>query len=698
MAKEGYLAGNFAIDQQTNPKPEDWQFGAVETINISGVVAGKIDATSNTLGTFQVAVNVTGEQIENNVWSATYPAPAVTGDILTRGTVAINAGKYVTNGSSENKQANVGGAITAEGAITATGYATLAGAIESTKATVALAGHVNATTTGNVKADGNIDITQQAQVTQADIASTKGNITIDNDYTELAWLGVYGGTITATAGSVSLNQAVNKEAGNYLVAEYTNAITAGKDFTMTGLTTTSGAITLSGTATIDVDGQEGNCVAVSGSLAYQLGTDYQLKLLQGYVADLDATAGKVKLTFATTPAYAALGNVTEYDNVQPQNVSVWNGDYEIEKCPVFATDFACDNGRIWTATQLGYLQTQVVNAGVQLRSDIDLNNEEWKGIAPTTDINFTGLLDETKADSYYQFKTISNLNLTNPSSQKTAGFFSETTSDLFISNIKFDGVKTSLDMVSSAVPTETNKAGGDLPKVNMFGIGAVVGKVANIQMSRVSVKLVGGKFGSNGEDNLRSASIGGLIGYVAGWVDLYGVTVDATEATISGWFSLGGLIGHAEGDIVIDLADASAKQKAVQTDVTGFGVNITHVETATANDLYQGMTGRFVGSSYGDVSINDVKPAIVNADFHTKTDGAREDLAFKITDVPAGSQNRHHFGRTAQTLVGHDGMYTDNAQGYSINEVQYQIYMEFGTNYTPGVKHLYDLTIEPHQN
>ena len=695
VAKEGELDGDFVIDQQTNSKPEDWTFGAVETINISGVVDGMIDATSTTLGTFQVAVNVTGEQIENGVWGATYPAPAVTGDILTRGTVAINAGKYVTAGSAENKLANVGGAITAEGAITATGYATLAGAIESTKATVALAGHTNAA--GVVTADGNIDITQQAMVADA-ITSTKGNITIDNDYTELAWLGAYAGDITATAGSVSLNQAVKKETGTYLVAQYAGAITAGKDFTMTGLTTTSGAILLSGIATIDVAPQEGNCVAVAGSLAYQLGTDYQLKLLQGYVTGLDATAGKVKLFFAKTPAYAALAGVTEEDNVLPQNESIWNGDYEIASFAGFAGNYDIDADRIWTATQLGYMITTPQN-DVELRSNINLNNQEWPGITTAGPTQFTGLLDETKADDYYQFKTISNLNLTNPSSQKTAGFFADATAgDLTVNNIKFNGVKTSLDMVSTDLSGENTKAGAALPKVNMFGVGAVVGKCAAVTMSRVSATLAGGKFGSNGEDNLKSASIGGLIGFAAGAAELRGVTVDASAAALSGWFSLGGLIGHAESDIVIGLADASSKQKAVQSNVTGFAVNVTHYETATKNDLYQGMTGSFIGSSYAGVTISDVKDALINADFHKKTDGAREDLAFKITNI--GTTNRHYFGRTAQTLVGHDGNYDDPAIDYTINEVTYQVYMEFSTanHYVPGTKHFYDLTMEPHMN
>ena len=691
VAKEGQLNGDFAIDQQTNPKPEDWTFGAVATINISGVVAGSIDATTDTYPTFPVAVNVTGEQIENSIFG--YEAPTVTGDILTRGTVTINAGKYVIATPSENKLASVGGAITAEGAITATGYATLGGAIESTKATVALAGHTNAANV--VKADGNIDITQQAMVA-SDITSTKGNITIDNDYTELAWLGIYAGDITATAGSVSLNQAVEKETGNYLVAQYNGDITAGTDFTMTGLTYTDGAILLSGTATINVAPQEGNCVAVAGSLAYQLGTDYQLKLLQGYVTGLDATAGKVKLFFATTPAYAALAGVTEENNVLPQNVSVWNGDYEIASYPGFAGNFDIDADRIWTATQLGYMIT-AAQTDVELRSDINLNNQEWPGITTGGATTFTGLLDETKADDYYQFKTISNLNLTNPSSQKTAGFFADASAgSLTVSNIKFNGVKTSLDMVSTALSGLNNKSGDPLPKVNMFGVGAVVGMCDAITMSRVSATLAGGKFGSNGEDNLKSASIGGLIGFASGAAELSGVTVDATAAALSGWFSLGGIIGHAEGDIVIGLADASAKQKAVKSDVTGFAINVTHYETATKNDLYQGMTGSFIGSSYAGVTISDVKNALINADFHTTTDGAREDLAFKITNI--GTTNRHYFGRTAQTLVGHDGMYDDPAIDYTINEVTYQVYMEFSPagHYVPGTKHFYDLTIEPH--
>lgn len=697
VAKEGELDGNFVIDQQTNPKPEDWTFGAVETINISGVVDGNIDATTSTLGTFQVAVNVTGEQIENAVWGpGTYPAPTVTGNILTRGTVDINAGKYVTSISPENTLASVSGVITAEGAITATGYVTIGGAIESTKATVALAGHTDAQ--DDVTADGNIDITQQAIVADA-ITSTKGNITIDNDYTELAWVGLYNGDIWAKKGSISLNQAVEKETGAYIVASYAGDITAGTDFTMTGLTTTTGDITLSGIATVDVAPQEGNCVAVAGSLAYQLGTDYQLKLLQGYVTGLDATAGKVKLFFATTPAYAALAGVTQPNNVLPQNESVWNGDYELASFAGFAGNYDIDANRIWTATQLGYMIT-APQANVELRSDINLNNEEWPGIITGGATQLTGLLDQTKADDYYQFKTISNLNLTNTSaSPKSAGFFADATAGgLTVNNIKFVKVKTSLDMVSTALSGATNLDGDALPKVNMFGVGSVVGACDAVTMSRVSATLAGGKFGSNGEDNLKSARIGGLIGYATGAVELLGVTVDASAAALSGWFSLGGIIGHAESGIVIGLADASAKQKAVQSNVTGFAVNVTHYETATKNDLYQGMTGSFIGSSYAEVTISDVKDALINADFHKKTDGAREDLAFKITNI--GTTNRHYFGRTAQTLVGHDGMYADKAINYSINEVTYQIYMESSPigHYIPGTPHFYDLTIEPHMN
>ena len=702
VAKEGELMGVFEMDQESNPNPEDWQFGGIETINISGV-ANAIDAMTLVKPTHKVAVNVFGEEIENSTWglgnhTPFSVAPYVQG-IQTRGAVVINAGKYVKGSAADCREAKVSsGSIIAEDAITIQGYTNITNPISSLKSTVELKGHTYAQS--SVTADLGINITEQARV-DGDITSTKGNIVIDNDYQETAWLGEYNGAIEATAGSISLNQAVETEAGAYLVAQYHGNITAGTDFTMTGLTYTDGAILLSGTATINVAPQEGNCVAVDGRLIYQLGDNYRLNLLQGYVSRLDATAGKVNLYFATTPAYAALKDVIEWNNVLPQNVSIWNGDYEIEKYADFGADGWGIDGtkRIWTATQLGYMQTDEQN-DVQLRSDIDLNNEEWPGIDLGAATTFTGLLDETKADAYYQYKTISNVNLTNPGSQKYAGFFSIANAELTVNNINFNGVKTSLDMVSTAAPTETNKAGDPLPKVNMFGIGAVVGKGNIINMSRVSATLVGGKFGSNGEENLKSASIGGLIGYASSAVELYGVTVDATAATFSGWFSLGGIIGHGDEAIVIGLADANAKLRAVKSDVTGFAVNITHVETATANDLYQGMTGSFVGSAYNTVEITDVKNALVNADFHKTGDGAREDLAFKITDVPTGSQNRHHFGRTVQTLVGHDGMYADPGLDYMINEVKYQVYMEFSDlgHYVPGTKKLYELTIEPHQN
>ena len=709
VAKEGALVGDFVIDQETNADPEEWAFGAVETINVKGVVSsdggsatGKIDAVTKTKADFKVAVKVAGQIIENSVFgkgkASAYEAPSVDGAILTRGTVDINAGKYVADGSTENCKAKFNG-ITAEGAITATGYATNTGAIQSTTATVELKDHVG---TSSITADLDINVKDQAWVS-GDITSTKGNITINNDYKESKWLGEYKGAITATAGNVSLNQAVNKESGKYLVAKYTGAtITAGKDFTMTGLTWTKSAIALSGTATINVDGQEGACVAVEGSLTYQLGSSYKLNLLSGYVWGLDATDGEVELYFATTPAYAALSKVTKPENVLPKNESIWNGDWEIVKYPTFGTGgWAIDAktgtevyNRIWTATQLGYLQ-KTAQTAIQLRSDIDLNNNEWPGIAVSDATTFTGLIDKSEADPYYLSKTIKNVNLVNnTTNQKVAGFFSSATADLTVSNIHFDQVKTTLDMVATDVPTEKDKASKNFPAVDMWGVGAVLGSTTKkVTLKWVKATLVGEKFGSDGTENLRSARVGGLIGFATN-AELLGAEVVATDATISGWFSLGGLIGHAEGDITIGAAAADGKLKTTRSNVKDFAVNVTRVDKTKTNDPYQGMTGSFIGSSYKDVIITNPVEALIKADF-TKT-GADESKAFKITTI-GSEEHRHAFKRVDQTLVGHDGMYAfDLARTYKIDGVTYQVYMDKVPGYVPGTPVFYKLEIEEH--
>ena len=707
--KEGELTGDFKIDQQTNPKPEDWTFGSITAINVKGVVNGAIDATTKTKNATQVNIKVTGAEIESHT---IYDAPTVNGSINTRGTVTIeNAGTYVSASSADNKTATFSAAITAEGAITATGGLVAMNAnIKSEKDAVTLKGHTVAS--GNVDAEKDITIGEQAAV-QGNITSAKGNIEIDNNYTEDTWITnnvSYTGAIVATKGSVSLNQAENKEQGKYLRVAYDGAITAGTDFTMTGLTTTSDAILLSGIATIDVAPQEGNCIAVSGSLTYRLGTAYKLNLYQGYVKGLNATAGPVELEFKDAPAYAALAGVTKYNNVKPKNVSQWNGDYKL--AAILAADFApyafdginhsepsvaVEHNRIWTATQLGYMMTTPWS-DIQLRSDIDLKNEKWPGIAATDATTLTGLIDQDQTDDYYKFKTISNLNLTNPSSQKNAGFFKTSNENLTVDNIHFDGVKTTFSQVSTA-----EIVSGTAPEVNMWGVGAVVGYAKkDVALTRVHVKLAGDSFGAKGTVNKRSAYIGGLVGRSIAASTFEGVEFDGNNVPLCGWYNIGGFIGRSGGAFKVKLADADGELEAEASTVKNLKVKVSFVNTADVNDLYQGMTGQLAGSVSSSVEIKDFDDNLVNAKY--EPEGAKDsgmtpetNKAFKIT-VSGSNYNRHFFNRVDQTLIGHDGTYEDNTNSYKINGEVYQIYKEGGTNYSPGNKHFYNLTIENHQN
>jgi hypothetical protein len=401
------------------------------------------------------------------------------------------------------------------------------------------------------------------------------------------------------------------------------------------------------------------------------GADYALKLTSGLVGTVDATAGEVKLTFASTPAMAAIQTVTTPNNLIPQNKSIWNG------VQLSAATYAFDGGNnaVWTASQLAYL-LKTPQTDVTLRSDIDLNNEEWKGITVGDETTITGCIDKTKSEAYWQSKTISNVNLTNPSNQKVAGFIATAAGKVTMSGITFDGVKTTFDMVS-----------GDA----MNGVGAVIGSTTkDVDMSRVSVKLAGTKFGSDGTDNLKSANIGGLVGKTTGSVaDLKGVKVDATAAALSGWYSIGGFIGSNQNATNIKLAEADNKLKAATSEVKGLKINVTHVDKANENDLYQGMTGLLMGSSTGDITITDYKGDVKEALTIT---GADESVAFMIHNF----YGINYFGRADQTLVGHNGKYVDNTNYYVINGVVYQIYQEGGTNYTAGNKHFYDLTKKPH--
>ena len=657
IAKEGQLSGAFTIDQ-TAASESDWVYPAVTSITINGIMDGTIDAASSTKPGFATNIVISGESIENGAYSA----PTVVGNILTRGTVDINAG-------SNGNPGEVTGAITADGAITATGYMTLSSDVTSNETTIALAGHVDADV--NITAEGNISITEQATAAASAgnvITSNKGNITIDNAYTD-ADVEIKG-TIIATEGSVSLNE--NGE--NYKKTTFSGDITVANEFTVTGLTTTTGNITAPVTATINIDAQNGNCVAVGGTLTLNPYAPTTLNLLQGYVNDLNNS--NTKLYFAEEAAYAAIANVANPDKLIPQNASIWNGDYKLEGFAAFAStpDYSKDgSSRIWTATQLGYMNSAAL-ATVDLRSNIDLDNKLWPGIT-SEGCEFAG-----------NYKTISNVNIKGKkvgTNSGEAGFFNEVTiADLIMSNLTFDGVQTNIITIS----------GGKYEN----GIGAVAGCImTNAKLSRVIVKLAGDNFGTKTDKNVLTANVGGLIGNIEGKATLIGVQVDASQTTLTGYKNMGGLIGRAYGGVEIKMAEEDGDDPEVMPTVTSPKFYVTYLATegagAPKNDPAQGSTGHFIGciniSSNVTISdVDDVKPTITATG---KTDETKAILIENPTDY-------FWFMRDAdnadQTLIGNSGFTTPSTplENIKINGLEYDIY-KTGKPFKVGSPKLYSL-------
>ena len=648
IAKEGQLSGDFTIDQ-TAASESDWKYPAVATITVNGLFAGSIDATTKAKPATEVAVNIEGLSCE----TTGYGAPTVLGGITTNGTVTINAGVFDSN------VATVSGDIEAGKAVTATGFVS-AGNITSKTETVTLSGQVAA---ADITADGDITITEQANAA-GDITSTNGNITINNEYKE-PYASVlnedYSGDITASNGIVSLNQT------GTVKNEFSGAIEA-KEFAVSGLTFTSGGITAHGTATIDVDAQGGDCAAVTGSLTLDNTTANTLNLLQGYVAVLNNPATcETALTFADEAAYAAITNVADADKLVPQNTSIWNGDYEISAYTNFASDgYDIDGTNIWTATQLGYMN-KAPQATVNLRSNINLNNESWPGIAATAPTEFEG-----------NYKTISNVNLKGDKATKTAGFYNTADEAVTISNLTFDGVQTNIVTIS----------GGEYDG----GIGAVAGRLdKGIELSRVIVKLAGDNFGTKTDKNVQTANVGGLVG-CTGWATLTGVQVDASATTLTGYKNMGGFIGRAYNTVTIKMAEEDGDDPEVMPTVTGLKFYVTYLATegagAPKNDPAQGSTGHFIGyidvtKNYTISDVDDVKPTI------TVGGKVNEQKAILIENPTDYFWFKRDADNADQTLIGNSGF--DASTGdIKINGFGYEIY-KTGVPFIVGHPKLYSL-------
>ena len=647
---------------------------AVNEIVINGVVTGKIDAKTDVAATHEVAVKVLGEN-------------AKTQDILTNGTVEINAGLYgVTKAAVDDIEAK---------SVTATGWTTVGHiGVELTSPiteTVSLSGNVEAV--GRVVANGNISIIEEANVATGIITSYEGNITIDNAYTPTSASNKYAGAITAEKGIVSLNQTGTEK------SFFNGAIIANK-FVMTGLTTATDAVTAHGVATINVDGQDGACAAISGTLTFDNPTANTLNLLQGYVKEIvNPAAVETSLTFATTAAYAAIGKVANPDKLIPSagTVSIWNGDWEINAYPKFGTwGYSHDDGRIWTATQLGYMNKEVLDNAdatatgeLEIRANIDLDNQNWPGITETDATTING-----------NDWTISNVKLIGDKAAKAAGFFNTCAADLKVYNLTFDGVQTAIAGVTGGV-----YAGG---------IGAVAGKnSAATTLSRVKVKLAGTSFGSVVPvKNAQTGNIGGLIGIAVKLTKLIGCQVDANNVPFTGYNKMGGFIGRSHSHVTIKMEEGDDSQGIAEMypSVTNLSFNVTYDLTqgpgAKTNDPEQGTTGWFIGSIDVDhnLTITDVQNADIKRDIVQASGSlANEAVASLITSTSTKYYFRRDADKADQTLVGNSGFYTSTPDDggtpgvYTINGVRYCIYKTKVAVAEADAPRFYSLNLEPYK-
>ncbi len=671
VAKEGQIGAFNVIQTHATLNRHE----GVNKIIINGKATDPIDARTYVPDTYEVNVEVTGETASAN-------------DIFTYGEVNIHgiglvAAPTVVDDILAKK-------------VTAEGWATLGtvGTIDDPIAeTITLTGNIATSniipaTAYALIANEDISISQEANVPTGMITSNEGNITIDNAYATTA---TYAGAITAEKGIVSLNQVGAAR------ATFTGAITA-NEFKMEGLTLTTGAVTAHGTATINVDAQNGDCPAVDLTLTLDNPTTNTLNLTQGYVKKVVNPADvTTSLTFSDDATYAAIGGVVNPDKLIPTNVSKWNGDWELKAYSTYfeSNGYNIDGGRFWTATQLGY-QNKTANTGnLEIRSDIDLDNKPWPGINVATTASYPVTIKGND-------KKISNLNLIGDKTQKMAGFYNFCGKALNISNLEFNGVKTSISGVSGGVYAQ--------------GIGAVAGQTGEAAtLTRVKVKLAGANFGTTAPTikNAKTGCVGGLIGAAGKKTDLIGCQVDATGVALTGYNNMGGFIGRSYSAVTIkmDEADDANGIAEMYPSVTGLSFFVTYdaSKNGSTNDPEQGSTGWFIGSinvdkdlTISDVADDDVNRAIVQAP-GSKFD---EPAAVSLYAPSEYLYFRRDGDNAQQTLIGNSGFRCSSAVAvdpgkYFINGSVFGIY-HYGSDaagYKPvvtGAGKLYSITKDPY--
>lgn len=424
----------------------------------------------------------------------------------------------------------------------------------------------------------NGDITIEG--TAAAVTSNEGNITVGDKAT-------VGGDITASKGKVTFtsenaytNAISAKEVelgGKANVTTVTNA----KNFTMKGQAKV-GTVTIEkeGTAVIDVDAQDGNCEAISGTLT--VNPDVEITLTQGYINKIDNTActgeKPCKLNFGT--GFTAVKTVQTWDVIP--SVSEWNG--KALPAAMIPTYFGSD---VWTACQFASVDKATGN--VRLMNNINLGDKAWTMPALTKNFAGVDMKDYKGLDlKESKYPTISNVKIQNKDAKgkdiDNAGLFSTVANKVEISNI----------IVKNAQVTLT----GDKKNAGILA-GSATGI---IYVSNVNVE-------GSIETTAKFNNVGGLIGDAAtpciGWIttgtkDTKGVSVKLNK--LQGQYNLGGFVGNISG--------TGWFNKCTLVDITG-GItavgaqNTFNVDKAGVKEA--GSIGLIAGNVANDINIDACK-------------------------------------------------------------------------------------------
>ena len=536
------------------------------------------------------------------------------------------------------------------------------GAIDATD----LACNVTATEEGKIggatTTKGNINISKKA--TWGAALTAGGNITIDVAYASATTASYEikadgNVSITSTGKELTIAEAITGKdvtlAKKVKAGDSSKKVTATQDLSVSDDSHIVGGADVKRNATINVNTTASGDDAVGGTLKFT--GSGNLNLTQGLINIVDANNQTVGLYHGENAAYTAIGTLSNGSKFSAKNTSKWNGATDLGKYQVTVTD------QIWTASQLGYQLTSA--ADFTLQSDIDLDNKNWTGIAPTAAYTISG-----------NGHKISNINLVGNAgtTSEYAGFIGYPSDNVTISGFNFDGVKTTL---------KQNAEGS-----NIIGVGAVIGKTGKTAtLTNVDVKLATGYFGSlNGTANEKISGVGGVIGFTgaSSEVTLKGVAVDVNGATFAGWYGLGGLIGQASGNVTINKIAAVGDAPAKATSVTGLSeMEVTFLNTdAYDNDNNQGMTGYFIGTAVLSKSIIISDVADINPTF---TVGGKANLA-KAFNV-SGSK-MYTYSKGAQSLIGQSGFAAGKA---TINGTSYEVHMTDATTTPNNV--LYKVTV-----